>query len=113
MGNSEKHRSEIIVGNCSSLATSDEALRRIDEAFFEKRNYSAAKTICTVFNGGCPKLQECLGSAMQYESWTPGVHRFGVWGGFTPEERDALAVHAKNVKRRERYDRRKESAVIS
>lgn len=44
----------------------------------------AAKNICA----GCPHRKPCLLLALNFE--TPDVHRFGVWGGLSPQERERL-----------------------
>lgn len=49
----------------------------------EDREY--AKAICN----GCPVRQQCLDLAMAHESGSHW-HRFGIYGGLTPNERAAL-----------------------
>lgn len=49
-----------------------------------ERIYDQAKTFCNE----CGVRYECLVMAMTLE--TPDVRRYGVWGGLSPDERDAL-----------------------
>ena len=51
--------------------------------------YELAKRICA----GCPVTVECLRYAMRLE--TNHRWRFGVWGGTTPGQREALAERAR------------------
>lgn len=48
------------------------------------RIYEQAREFCQQ----CDVRYECLKLALSFEG--PDVRRYGVWGGLTPEERDAL-----------------------
>jgi WhiB family transcriptional regulator, redox-sensing transcriptional regulator len=58
------------------------------EAFFpaDGERATPAKRICS----GCEVRDECLADALEVEAAHPS-HRYGVWGGLSPEERKALA----------------------
>lgn len=60
------------------ILTSTGACGRQPEAFDDERRVEDAKLICA----GCPVRECCLAYAMDSEE-------YGVWGGLTPEERDA------------------------
>lgn len=45
-------------------------------------DWEPARAICST----CKHRRKCLDLALGYE--TPGVPRFGMWGGLTPDERD-------------------------
>lgn len=47
----------------------------------------AAKAVC----GPCPVWNQCLSDAMTREGTVAASHRFGVWGGYSPREREGLA----------------------
>ena len=56
------------------------------DLFFDDGEAERAKQVCA----GCPVLRECLEHALQHE-------RFGIWGGTTPDERDAIRGGPLNV----------------
>lgn len=39
----------------------------------------------------CPQITACLNLAMAREGTLTAQHRYGVWGGLTPEQRETLA----------------------
>jgi WhiB family redox-sensing transcriptional regulator len=57
------------------------------EMFFDYTRYEDAKLICSV----CPVIQECLADGIRQdkELGRSGVTG-GIWGGYTPEERQQL-----------------------
>jgi hypothetical protein len=40
----------------------------------------------------CPLITPCLKTAMAREGTLTAQHRYGVWGGLTPEQRETLAI---------------------
>lgn len=43
----------------------------------------------------CPVQGECLLLALEYEGASPSRSRFGVWGGYTAKERQAMAPRSR------------------
>lgn len=56
------------------------------ELFFDEELEDVAVSLC----GGCPFKTQCLGKALAYESQHLEEKVWGVWGGKTPAERDAI-----------------------
>lgn len=62
------------------------------DAFFLGKGKSAdpARAICDT----CPVQSECLDWAMKVEADWANTHRYGIWGGLSPNERARLARQA-------------------
>lgn len=56
------------------------------ELFFDPVDPSRAREICD----RCTARRECLAAEASYETGTPKAHRFGVYGGMTPQQRYTL-----------------------
>lgn len=56
-----------------------------DQPWTEERreDIEASKAICAA----CPVREPCLADAATFEAGKPISHRFGIWGGTTPQER--------------------------
>jgi WhiB family redox-sensing transcriptional regulator len=50
-------------------------------------SYAQARAICS----SCSVRHECLVVALHYEARPDVPYRYGMWGGYTPRERDRLA----------------------
>jgi WhiB family redox-sensing transcriptional regulator len=76
------------------------ACRGEDPGLFVPDTPNAQTARAVAVCDGCPVREECLEYAMKLEGHRELTHRFGVFGGLTPKERQLLLYRRRNRARR-------------